>query len=195
MIHGSSHYSHLVALVDSGSKDCSSILNKFDQIFAASDRAAHERATRVILADESFTQASGSLNGTGKLNRQFLQQRYKHVLEANLKAVELEQASAPLAKLDQTKTFAAQGGSSLQAHAIAKLYLKANVPIEPVVRALLSESIPVGLAIKQLNWCQQAVNVYKSAHSQMINSRPLMILPSLPRFSYVMQVCTKPGRR
>ncbi|CAE7410887.1 car [Symbiodinium sp. CCMP2592] len=134
-VHGDLHHDSLVAVVDAESKnlDPQQLLQKL-----RSCRPAPLCA--VLLAEEPFSQEAGTLNGTGKLDRKCLLSIYGAAIEEELQRSAATAARASLGEMDAAKSFKTQGGTSLQAARIARLYLELGVPMTRAVQLLLSDA-------------------------------------------------------
>eukprot|EP00929_Paragymnodinium_shiwhaense_P080870 TRINITY_DN42216_c0_g1_i1.p1 TRINITY_DN42216_c0_g1~~TRINITY_DN42216_c0_g1_i1.p1 ORF type:complete len:1024 (-),score=167.95 TRINITY_DN42216_c0_g1_i1:276-3347(-) len=151
-VHGDSHCDFLVAVVDAASgANVERLLSRMHEIAAASGKAAHEHISGVLLAAEPFSREAGTLNGTDKLDRKNLLKQYKADIDSELQRLAMQAAHAQLDGLDTSKNFTSQGGTSLQASRIAKLYLELGIPLSRVSKLLLSD---------------QPVSVVKSAMAQ-----------------------------
>lgn len=143
-VHGDLHHDSLVAVVDAESKnlDPQQLLQKLRSRSPAPLCA-------VLLAEEPFSQEAGMLNGTGKLDRTRLLSIYGAAIEEELQRSAATAARASLGELDAAQSFKTQGGTSLQAARIARLYLELGVPMSRAVQLLLSDE-PVDHVRSQL---------------------------------------------
>ncbi|CAE7677334.1 car [Symbiodinium sp. CCMP2456] len=133
-VHGDLYHDSLVAVVDAESKnlDPQQLLQKLRSRSPAPLCA-------VLLAEEPFSQEAGTLNGTGKMDRKRLLSIYGAAIEEELQRSAAIAARASLGELDAAKSFKTQGGTSLQAARIARLYLELGVPMSRAVQLLLSD--------------------------------------------------------
>ena len=146
-VHGDAAHAHLVAVVEAeGAPSEERLLAEFGRLATAAGRPRHERISGVVLSQERFSQAAGTLNGTGKLVRRALYAAHEAAIEERLTAQRLR---APLEHLEAGRSFAEQGGTSLDAARIARLYAELGVPLQRVVAILLQAST-VGAAEGQL---------------------------------------------
>ena len=73
------------------------LLAEFDRLATAAGRPRHERISGVVLSQERFSQAAGTLNGTGKLVRRALYAAHEAAIEERLTA---QRPRAPLEHLE-----------------------------------------------------------------------------------------------
>eukprot|EP00439_Symbiodinium_sp_Y106_P078175 s275_g16.t6 len=154
-VHGDLHHDSLVAVVDAESKNLDArSFRKLDtqQLLQKLRSCRPAPLCAVLLAHEPFSQEARTLNGTGKLDRKCLLSIYGAAIEEELQRSAATAARASLGELDAAKSFktrsgwkrgeeplSRQGGTSLQAARIARLYLELGVPMTRAVQLLLSD--------------------------------------------------------
>eukprot|EP00930_Biecheleria_cincta_P024979 TRINITY_DN17828_c0_g1_i1.p1 TRINITY_DN17828_c0_g1~~TRINITY_DN17828_c0_g1_i1.p1 ORF type:complete len:1008 (+),score=160.29 TRINITY_DN17828_c0_g1_i1:47-3025(+) len=139
-IHGDSQHDALVAVISAEKGvDVADLLPKLHAVAAEAGKQSYERISAIIPASEPFSMEAGTLNGTGKLDRRNLLKLCRTDIDAELQRLAAEAANAALQSLDSDKSFASQGGTSLQASRIAGLYLELGLPVSRVAKLLLSD--------------------------------------------------------
>eukprot|EP00756_Hemistasia_phaeocysticola_P051966 Hpha_TRINITY_DN27151_c0_g1::TRINITY_DN27151_c0_g1_i1::g.29360::m.29360 len=138
-IHGDNAHDQLVAVVDAEipSVNPEDMLGKLRAHAALSSLPPHEWVGEVTIARQPFSRQDGTLNGTGKLDRTKLQTLYRDEVDTMYQRIEADASES--IEGDKQISFASQGGTSIQAHRIAALYLKLGVDVEKSIGLLLRE--------------------------------------------------------
>eukprot|EP01062_Namystynia_karyoxenos_P018182 TRINITY_DN16759_c0_g1_i4.p1 TRINITY_DN16759_c0_g1~~TRINITY_DN16759_c0_g1_i4.p1 ORF type:complete len:1198 (+),score=368.56 TRINITY_DN16759_c0_g1_i4:83-3595(+) len=136
-LYGDSSRDQLVGVVDAEAPGVSAteMLGRLRAHAAAGGRPAHEWVGEVTLARRPFSRGDRTLNGTGKLDRRELYREYAGDIEAMFQRIESHAGVA--VEGDAAQPLRAQGGSSLHAARIAKLYKELGVPVERSIALLL----------------------------------------------------------
>lgn len=143
-IHGDSHHEYLVAVIDAEEYvNVERLLPKLHQIAVEKGKALHEHVAATVPSYKPFSRETRTLNGTGKLDRKVLLKVYRSAIDQKMQWLDEQAANESLRTLDPSKSFKAQGGTSLQASHLASLYLKLGLPISRAAQLLLEDAVAV----------------------------------------------------
>mmetsp|Transcript_70270 Transcript_70270/g.182974 ORF Transcript_70270/g.182974 Transcript_70270/m.182974 type:complete len:591 (+) Transcript_70270:2-1774(+) len=155
-LHGDSVHDRLVAVVDrepktSGGLSDVHLLAKLQTHAYQAKREPYERIAELMVSPEPFSVENGFLNSTGKLNRRALLGKYRAEVDGMLERAAHGIDIHDLEEHDPAQGFAEQGGTSLKAASIAKLYTELGLPLDHAIALLMDGQTTLAEASALMN--------------------------------------------